>query len=253
MTKYIFAICFILTIIFDCLVKQNYLGAKVKAVYLRFVSLNHFSASIFLFISIWLIFNLFSFLNISLFTIINENNYIMDLYLYMSENSNTTPSTSNTTININIEQVNIYNFKTVNVDKKSGQKVAAAISSTGGMMAGIRFAQAIPGSPSIKLAAGGLTMATVQAFTLLVSKYLDTTNSNNGDNTKNFTVNLFKDSTYTTLENKFPDFPLNLLPEMNLLVNIELSILIVFFNIFIVNLLMKIDYKHYLPNNKIEI
>lgn len=54
-----------------------------------------------------------------------------------------------------------------------------------------------------------------------------------------------------SINNNFSDFPFNLLPEVNKLVDVELLFLIIILNIHVVKLLSKIDYNKYIPNNKI--
>ena len=49
---------------------------------------------------------------------------------------------------------------------------------------------------------------------------------------------------------RYPDFPLSLLPAMNELILAQLIFLMVLFNIFIVQQLMKINYSTYIPNNR---
>lgn len=53
------------------------------------------------------------------------------------------------------------------------------------------------------------------------------------------------------LDNKYPNFSLNLLPEMDKLVNAEILLLSIFLNMFIASQIIKIDYSKYLPDNKL--
>ena len=50
---------------------------------------------------------------------------------------------------------------------------------------------------------------------------------------------------------KFNEFPLNLLPEINQLATAELMFLFIILNIFIVKYITSLDYNKYIPNNKI--
>jgi hypothetical protein len=81
-----------------------------------------------------------------------------------------------------------------------------------------------------------------------MSKVLNS--SNNNSNSNSYIGNLFSNSNSDLLNNKFPDFPLNLLIEVNKLINVELLFLIIILNIHIVKYLKQIDYNKYLPNNK---
>jgi hypothetical protein len=51
--------------------------------------------------------------------------------------------------------------------------------------------------------------------------------------------------------NEFSEFPLNLLPEVSKIVDIELLFLIIILHISILKYLNKTDYNKYIPNNKI--
>lgn len=226
----LYFVFFFLALFIDYLLKSNFLGEKIRLRYLQFVRQNYFyiSSSIFLFLLI--IFSTLSYFDISLF-INNEPYFNFDFKSNMSAN----PTEGvNTTITPS-EGIN---------------NVAAAASSAGGATVALKVAQAIPGSPATKLAAAAGTMALVQAGTLVMSKALNNQNSNNNDNTNQLATRLLSDSTGDSLENKFTDYPLNLLVEVNQLINVEILFLTVMFNIFIVHKLLSIDYVRYIPNNK---
>ena len=48
----------------------------------------------------------------------------------------------------------------------------------------------------------------------------------------------------------YDTYPLNLLPEMNQLVNIEFLFLLILFNLFMVNIIINLNYSQYIPNNR---
>ena len=52
-------------------------------------------------------------------------------------------------------------------------------------------------------------------------------------------------------KDKYSDFPLNLLPELNIIINVELLYIYILINMYLVNLLIKFNYKKYIPNNRI--
>ena len=53
------------------------------------------------------------------------------------------------------------------------------------------------------------------------------------------------------LSDRYNNFPLNLLPEINQLVTAELIFLFVILNVFIAQYITKIDYNKYIPDNKL--
>jgi len=96
------------------------------------------------------------------------------------------------------------------------------------------------------------TMATVQTGPYIMSKGLNTKDNNN-DTTSKLINDIFSDLNSKDLHNMFSDFPLKFLPRevLEKLVNIELLFLMIIFNIFFVNIITKINYDKYLPNNKL--
>jgi hypothetical protein len=81
--------------------------------------------------------------------------------------------------------LNIGNNATVNVSADNGKvsvsvdhmnRVAAAISATGGATAGIQVAKYVAGPPAVKLVAGVATAGAVQLTTTFMSKVLDSKN-----------------------------------------------------------------------------
>jgi len=68
----------------------------------------------------------------------------------------------------------------------------------------------------------------------------------NGSYSKNFISDIKNNN-----NNLYPDFPLNLLPEMDTLISVILLFLIIIFNVFVAHKLININYKKYIPNNKL--
>jgi hypothetical protein len=88
-----------------------------------------------------------------------------------------------------------------------------------------------------------------------VSKILNSNDSSN--NTKKLTNWFYNSSnsndlnTISNLNERFNDFPLNLLPEINQLATAELMFLFIILNIFIVKYITSLDYNKHIPNNNI--
>jgi len=78
-------------------------------------------------------------------------------------------------------------------------------------------AQQMSVTPALKGIAGVGTMAAVQASTLILSKKLNN-NDNNNDTSNKIIDNIIYDLNNQELQNKFPDYSLNILPKMNQLV-----------------------------------
>jgi hypothetical protein len=77
-------------------------------------------------------------------------------------------------------------------------------------------------------------------------------NSNNSSNNNtNNNINWFDGLSNNNLNDKFNDFPLNLLPEINQLVTAELMFLFIILNIFVVKYIITVDYNKYIANNKV--
>lgn len=103
-------------------------------------------------------------------------------------------------------------------------------------------------------------MAVVQAGTAIMSKVLNRSNQNSNNDTNKFLSESIPgfnpklgvgEATEEVLNSLYPEFPLNLLVEMNQLVNLELVFLSILFNVFIVNTITQINYSKYIPNNKL--
>lgn len=261
--KILYVLFFIFAIIIDYAIKKNALGYNIKKIYLRFISLNYVIISFTLFISLWLFFTLLSSLDLNLFVFLNDGYFDTDLFNKMSDNNvNSLESGSSSTNNINVNssvsgQVNegTVNVNTpifnVSLSKEGVNNLAAAASSAGGASVGLKVAKSISGSPALKIAAGLGTMGAVQIGTAIMSQILNNNNDDSDNNTTKFLPKLFNDDISTVLNDKYPNFPLSLLSEMNRLVNVEILFLMIMFNIFIVNKLMGVDYTSYLPKNKL--
>jgi hypothetical protein len=267
---------FILALILDFIVRSNYLGVSIKNIYLKFINKSYFTIYLFLFAFNFVLLTLLGYFDISLFNLVEfesfkfEENKILcenaDLttsnsstYSYTVESSNNTPnqSSNNSNVNVNSAVTGTVNDGTLNINtpqihlkipSEGVNSMAAAASSAGGAAIGFKVAQQISGPPAMRIAAGLLVLAGIQASTLLMSKVLNS--SNNNSNSNSYVGNIFSNSNSDLLNNKFPDFPLNLLVEVNQLINVELLFLIIILNIHIVKYLQQIDYNKYLPNNK---
>lgn len=260
--KFLYLISFTLAIFLDYFIKNNYLGLNSKIYYLRLMEMSFLSISVFLFSIIFALLTIFNWFDVYLFYILDENIFNFDSYSHILENNDSTDTTSVASNNkigtgtINSSVSGHVNEGTVNVNSpgfnfslssEGINNLAAAASSAGGAALGFKVARQIGGPPVIKAAVGLGVMGVVQTGTAIMSKVLN----NNNDNNNKFIDNIFNDSNTKELNNVFSDYPLNLLPEINKLVNIEILFLSIILNIFIVDTLTKFNYVKYIPNNRI--
>jgi hypothetical protein len=143
--------------------------------------------------------------------------------------------------------LNIGNNATVNVSADNGKvsvsvdhmnRVAAAISATGGATAGIQVAKYVAGPPAVKLVAGVAIAGAVQLTTTFMSKVLDSKN----DKGAKLVTNLDESS------NGLNNYPLNLLFEINGLLICGLIFMYIILNIYISKYIITKDLNKYIPN-----
>lgn len=176
--------------------------------------------------------------------------------------TNTASTSSNTgKVNINSDTKVVLNHPTAKVElpASSVNNLAGALSSAAGAGAAIKAMQHMPGGPGAKALAGGATMLAVQAASYGMSKVFN--HESKKSDSKDIKKNIFDDSLSNNDNNltslnetsAYNDFPLNLLPDINQLINAELIFLLVILNIYIVKFISKIDYNKYIFDNKLGI
>ena len=164
-----------------------------------------------------------------------------DYFIFINDKDSTTTN------------VNIGENATVNVTTNDGKlsvqvnhinRLAVAVSATGGATVGFSVAKYIGGPPAVKVAAGVATAIGVQATTAIMSKVLG---GNNGKSS----------NLVCTLNDKLPlnDYPLNLLADLNILLICALVFLYIIFNIYICKYIINKNLIKYIPssiqNNKL--
>lgn len=279
--KYIPVVSFIFFIFLDYLIKNNYLGGFIKTKYLNFIELGHLVIVITIAIIVLSILMLFSYFEVA---IICFDYYLLEFELLnsMSEGSgecsgvNSNTSVNSESDNNNSDKVStIKNISTeanvninnpgisVSIPLAGVNNLAAAASVAGGGGLALKAMQQMPGGPGVKAIAGAATMLGSQALTIGMSKIL---NNSNLSNSKKYTSIFYyysgcsgvglennKFISITSLGDKYQEFPLNLLPEINQLVTAELMFLFVILNILFVKYLISLDLdlNKYTPNNKL--
>ena len=264
---------FFLVLILAYLIMNNLLGNKLKTFYLLLTKMSFISLSLSLFIFLLSVLSLLSYKDISFISIIGEGqgpSFNKSLYNFMSENSGdgSTPSDGGAsssgdksekvqisptfsgtinegTVNVNTPRINI------SLSKESVNNVAAAISSAAGAGAGIKAVQHLGGTPATKLLVGAGVMLGTLAVTVGMSKFFNLNNKEEDkDNKFNLISNLENNSNSKDISSLLNEFPLNLLTDINQLLSVELIFLSVMFNIFLGDLLTRINYSKYIPQNK---
>lgn len=262
--KFVWLFSFILISVLDYLIKNNYLGTGIKQVYLKFIGFSYFSIVLFLTFIIFLFLMLFQFFGISLICF-DTWYFDNDLINFMSD-SNTSSGTSTSTstaptTNVNADANVTLNNPVVKVSMPASavNNLAGAASAAAGASAALKAMQHIPGSPGTKAIAGAATMLAVQGVSYGMSKVFNS-QSSQSSNTNNTTKKLFNylesnisnnnNNNLTNLTELYNNFPLNLLPDIDLLITAELMFLSIILNIYVVKFISKIDYNKYIFDNK---
>lgn len=173
-----------------------------------------------------------------LFLLLDFSLFSEEFILNMVDKNTNVNIGENATVNVNDGQVSI----------KVGHmnKVAAAISATGGATAGVQVAKYVAGPPAVKVAAGVATAVGVQATTAIMNKVLNSGNSNGGSK---LVANLIASSNGGNILN---DYPFNLLVDVNTLLICAMVFLYIILNIYISKYIIIKDFVKYIPqNNKI--
>jgi len=278
-TATLISIGFTLGILLDVIITNNYLGNKIappKSNYLKLINIRFIYLFLILFIIFMIVLTVLNLFDITLFNIINENyfnNFNNDRSLNVFEgsvdnnsNSQGSNNTANVTmsgeVNVNKDSVNVaegsVNVNTPNINLSipmpAINKMVAAGSTMGAVTAGIKVAKNFGGTPATKIGLGLGTMAVAHTATYMMSNIYNCSASsdksnNDSNNTNNYISNII-DSNSDLPVNILNEFPFNNLPHVDTLIDVEILLLSIFFNIFIASKLMNINYSKYIPNNK---
>jgi hypothetical protein len=264
--KLLYLLAFIVAIFFDILIKNNYLGNSIKYLYFKFTNFKFISMFLYLFV---IFFFLLYLLDFSSIINIFDNIFYNDIYNNMvNDNNNNSIQSSNNENNNLIKNINIdtklqgeigknsnINLNTprfnLNFNKESLNNFAAAGSVAGGASAGIKVAQYFGGTPTTKLALGLATLASTQLATTIMSKVLNSNNidNNNTKNTNNFIPNIFDTTSNKELNSIFDKYPFNLLTDLDAIINIEILLIFILFNLFVASYISNLNHSKYIPDN----
>lgn len=70
-------------------------------------------------------------------------------------------------------------------------------------------------------------------------------------NANNYIGELLNNTDSNLLAEKYTEYPLNMLTDMNTLVNLEILVLIILFNVLLGELLTSVEFEKYLPKNRL--
>ena len=153
-----------------------------------------------------------------IYRLFNTSMFIVNIILNVNDNNN-------------IPNLNIGENATVNVHNpnfsasfSSIDRVAAAISTTGGASVGLGVAKYVGGTPIQKLAAGVAATAFVQVNTYYMPRALN--NGNNLSNNANKLVDYMLNIDNNNVDNIFNNYPLDLLEGIN--INLYLALFFLF-------------------------
>ena len=127
--------------------------------------------------------------------------------------------------------------------------LAAATSASGLAAAAAKVMRYVPVSLGDKWATGIVEVIAVQATTVLIKNFISDLMIPIQEKNYNFILKLNSDEE-NQQNNLFSNYPFNLLPEMNLLIDANLIFLSIIFNSFLVKKFINYNYSQYLPNNK---
>lgn len=118
---------------------------------------------------------------------------------------------------------------------------------------GVKAAQLFGGSPAVKVAAGVGVMAAVKTSTFILSKALNNNSNKNpkDPNVNNYIGELLNNTDSHLLADKYTEYPLNMLTDLNTLVNLEILVLIILFNVLLGELFTSVEFEKYLPKNRL--
>ena len=275
----IWLISFIIAIIIDLLFKK-FLPKKILAVYIKLIDNSYLNIFIALFVIFFLIINILSYFDIMTIQVYNEININIDPnVLHMSGKDDTVTKNTgligtinnNTDLDINVAKganinLNLPNSNiTLSIPTNALDEIAAALSYTGGAAAGIKVARMVGGGPATKIGAGLATPprtgrgAIVQASTSYLAKTISNNSSSSpvpyGGGSNSDKNNFISNSLSESLSNNnhispdFSQFPLNLIPELEVLSSGILFFIFFLLNIYTVRLIIDVDFSRYLPDN----
>jgi hypothetical protein len=238
------------------LIINGYLGQQIKKYVIFLSEIKFFNKFLFytsLISTILLLIVIFSDPHININDFIDNTYNGISLFSSEGASGSNIPSLTDNTLNINTPHIN------VSASQGAIQRLVAAGSTAAGLSAGVKLAQSFPTAPG-KAAAlvGSVALAHAAPITATkIGNVVNPTNSptggnNNTSGTNNYIQNnnLLENPHNTSVD---PEFPMNLLPDLDTYANLELIFLFFILNAALSTFLINknIDFTKYIPKNKI--
>jgi hypothetical protein len=179
--------------------------------------------------------------------VINFDLNLNDTILNMSESKNNPIiDASKSTINVNNPVAN------VSIPIEAVKIATTSISTAAGMKAGLELSKNVPGIGAKAAVVTG-TAIVAQAINITANKILKST-SNTKNNFIPININHFINENVndSKIDEKYSDYPFNLIPDLNMYINIEIWFLIILSNVLLTTYLLdkKIDINEFITNEK---
>lgn len=269
--KSLYFITYVLIIIVDTLLDTYFNNTKFYHNYIQHSSVKYgfIKQYLILFFSNFCLLTLFSLLfNTCLITIKFETYNLIDYITFISNNNENDTNLLNTgktlfesTLNIN------YNYVTIIIKVFELNNIIAAAYISGGAVIGHNIGKRIVLAPILKIISALFILIGIEFLTNIMTTILNVISVGNISHSLNSNyinkyefllhtytntgINFMNDGFGDLLIKKYPQYPLSILFELNRLINIEIIFMFMLINIFIIKKLNQIDFKIYIPNNKL--
>ena len=271
-TKSLYLLSYLLIILVDTILDTFFNNTKFYHNYMEQFSAKYdfLIKFLILFFGIFSILTLFSLLFDTCLIIVNfdSNNLIYYISIISNNNENST--------NILITEETIFesylnnSYTTIIIQLLGLNNIIVAGYISGGGVLGHYIGRRIICRPLLKIISSLFVITGIEIVTAImanilnnitVDEYSNSLNSNSYSKVNSYGfllnsytntgINFLNDGFGDLLIKKYPEYPLSLLFELNRLINIEIIFMLMLINIFIIKKLNKIDFKKFIPNNKL--
>jgi hypothetical protein len=222
---------------------------NVNIYILKYISRRILNISLFwkLFIFLLCVFIVIDIYQILCYNNISFNSNIAKIVLNMVDNDkNSVVDASNSVINVQNPIAN------VSVPVEAAKIVSTSFSTAAGMKAGLELAKSIPSIGGKAAVVIGTSLA-AQAINITANKILNTSSSSDTKNSfipSQFINEIINNS---KMNEKYSEYPYNLIPDLNMYVNIEIWFLIILINVLLTAYLLekKIEINKFIKNDRL--
>jgi len=179
-------------------------------------------------------------------SVISSNGNLLKIVLNMAEN-NTNPvlDACKSLVNVQTPIVN------VSVQVEAVYAASTAFSTAAGMKAGLDLAKIVPGIGAKSTLVVGTTIVS-QAINITANKLLKTSSEETKNNLISVKLSQFINLNNSKNNDKFSEYPYNLIPDLDMYINIEIWFLIILINVLLTAYLLekKIDINKFITNDR---